>query len=470
MNSSDSPPAASFRCRKCNHAHARYIGQCKKCGAWNTLVEVGADGAMARESGVAYAQSAAQVGLADQPRIHTGLAEFDRVLGGGVVPGTIVLIGGNPGGGKTTLLTQAMGFVAEQEGLALYVTGEEQLEQVTARAHRLGVAEHERLLFLQEQDIDRIEDEARRVRPVAIVLDSAQALSCSTSDARRGTVSQVLAVTDRAVALAQSLRAGLFLICHITKDGSLAGPKQLEHAVDAVLEISLDGPAAVRLLRATKNRYGGTHEVGMFAMTPRGLTDVENPSAMLLKGRPQDVPGSALGVVAEDSRAIVCEIQALTRPARSPKGGGTISAVNIDSSRVEKIVAVLQSRAKMWKLAGLDIMVNVAGGMRIDDEGCDLPIALAIVSSACETPLPADLLAIGEIGLLGELRSVERMDLRLQEAAAVGLGQVVGAAASQELTDGCEESFGIKGVGCATLREALEAVLDDLEIETERSE
>lgn len=436
-----------YICQSCGAAHLRWEGQCRTCGAWNTLVEtVVREVDTKRRSGLAAGpgrqaaipQSLNGLREAEPVRIPTGIAEMDRVLGGGVVPGSAVLLGGEPGIGKSTLLLQAAAGLAlglgspgraaasgpgESDGPGgeiLYATGEESAGQVRLRAARLGLLEGaaaDRISVVAETEVGRIVDLARQARPVALIVDSIQTVISDDLEGPAGSVGQVRECALRLMELAKGDGIAVILVGHVTKDGTLAGPKTLEHLVDAVLNLEGERTAALRLLRATKNRFGSTEEVGVFEMAERGLAEVVDPGRAFLATTDEHAPGSVAGATLEGTRPLLVEVQALVAPGGY--GSPRRTASGIDTSRLALLVAVLGRRAGVG-LGSHDVYANLAGGLELADPGLDLPLCLALASSLRDRAVPRDLVAIGEVGLLGELRPVPGLERRLREAARLG--------------------------------------------------
>jgi DNA repair protein RadA/Sms len=413
-----------FVCGECQHQTRKWFGRCPECGTWDGLVERRDDKASRRTTvalGLRSAQRYPEIEAARTPRSSTGIGELDRVLGGGLVSGAAILIGGEPGIGKSTLLLQAASARADQGQRVLYVSGEESLAQLRSRGDRLGVSSAS-LLVAAETDVDRILQIAAESDPTWVVIDSIQSVRCAGLDSIPGSVSQVREAASRFVAWAKTSAVPVLLVGHVTKDGSLAGPRVLEHVVDTVVQFEGDRHHDHRLLRARKNRYGPTDEIGVFAMTESGLVEVEDPSELLLAERAEDAPGSAVLAAVEGTRPLLVEIQAL---AGDPiQGSPRRTALGIDAQRVALILAVLHRRIGL-ELANRDVFVNVTGGINILEPAADLAVAMAIVSSAIERPLPPLLALAGEIGLTGEIRSVSRMDSRLREAVRLGFTSAV---------------------------------------------
>ncbi|MDY0310397.1 MAG: DNA repair protein RadA [Castellaniella sp.] len=415
-----------FVCSDCGGTAAKWEGRCPHCGAWNTLQEARESSAAA--AGHRYAPLAASTPvrrLADieareQVRNPTGIDEFDRVLGGGLVAGAVVLIGGDPGIGKSTLLLQALASLSER-GPVLYVTGEESAEQVALRAQRLGVS-GDGVDLLAEIRLELITQALVERQPGVAVIDSIQTLYSGELSAAPGSVSQVRECAAQLTRIAKQTGVTLILIGHVTKDGALAGPRVLEHIVDTVLYFEGDTHSSFRLVRAIKNRFGAVNELGVFAMTDRGLRGVSNPSALFLAGHSRDVAGSCVMATQEGTRPLLVEVQALVDTAHVPNPRRL--SVGLESSRLAMLLAVLHRHAGVATY-DQDVFVNAVGGVRIMEPAADLAVALAILSSMRDRPLPAGLLAFGEIGLAGEIRPAPRGQERLREAAKLGFVQAV---------------------------------------------
>lgn len=391
------------------------MGRCSACGAWNSFVEELQEKTPAVTMTARLPQPITEIDSLPGRRVSTGMAEFDRVLGGGVVPGSVILIGGDPGIGKSTLLMQAMhGLAAKQ--MALYVTGEESAAQVRLRAERLQTL-HPRLYVLAETRHETVAATLRETKPAFVCIDSIQTQYSEALPSAAGSVGQIREVAARLVEFAKQTAAAIFLIGHVTKEGSLAGPRVLEHMVDTVLYFEGERGHPFRILRAIKNRFGSTNEIGVFEMKETGLQPVENPSATFLAERPLDAAGSIVLPSLEGTRPILVEIQALVSPAIY--GNARRTAMGIDINRVNLIAAVLEKKGGL-QLVGQDIFVNVAGGVRLDDPGSDLALALAIASSFKDAPVDPATVVLGELGLTGEVRGVAMIDQRLREAAKLG--------------------------------------------------
>jgi DNA repair protein RadA/Sms len=418
-----------FACTECGAQQPRWLGRCPECGAWNALVEEGIPG---RETGArdllrvepapgaAKPRALREIEASGAPRIETGVGELDRVLGGGLVPGSVVLLGGEPGVGKSTLALQ-LASAARTPGPILYVTGEESEQQLRLRAERLPTFPGE-VLVLAETCVEALAEPWRERGPAVVVVDSVQTLHTERVESAPGSVAQVRESAALLAATAKRHGAALVLVGHVTKEGTIAGPRVLEHLVDVVLTFEGERGHAFRVLRSSKNRFGSTHEVGVFTMTEAGLEGVENPSELFLAERQGGAPGSSIVPLVEGSRPMLVEIQALVAPA----GYGTArrTSLGIDDGRLALLLAVLDRRGEV-DLLSRDVYVNVAGGVRVSEPGADLGVALALASSRLELPLPEDVAACGEVGLGGEVRRVGRIDLRLREAARLGFGRVL---------------------------------------------
>jgi DNA repair protein RadA/Sms len=413
-----------YACTECGYQSPKWLGRCPDCGGWNTLV-VGT-AAPPPPSPIGPGEGEEPIPLPeieadDQPRLPSGLADFDRALGGGIVPGSAVLLGGEPGIGKSTLLLQVAEKIATAGGAVLYVSGEESARQLRLRADRIG-AKSPNLLVLVETSVERILAAAVKVAPAAIVVDSIQTMACQALPTGPGSLGQVRESANRLISFAKRSRTPLFLVGHVTKDGAIAGPKTLEHAVDTVLYFEGERFHRHRIVRAHKNRFGPVHEIGIFEMGEEGLSEVPNPSALLLSQRSAGAPGSTVFASIEGTRPLLVELQALVSTSRlaSPRR----LALGLDSNRVAVLLAVLERRAGV-SLVDHDVYVNVAGGIEIEEPGADLAVAWAILSSHRNRP-PLDGYAVfGEVGLLGEVRAVGDAERRLQEAAALGFKGVV---------------------------------------------
>ena len=449
-----------FVCQECGQRAAKWMGRCPGCNAWNTMVESKVEAEVKRQN-VARTfrlpdqERSAPIALADvsaseSARKKTGMGELDRVLGGGLVPGALILVGGDPGIGKSTLLLLAL---AHLEGRALYVTGEESPEQVKLRAARLGLGERELLLFAETRT-DHILEAIEAASPSAVVVDSIQSIYDPSLESAPGSVAQIREVAARFLYLAKARGVPVLLVGHVTKDGALAGPRLLEHMVDTVLYFESSAGHPYRILRAHKNRFGSTNEIGVFEMEVGGLTEVANPSELFLAERPEDAPGSVVLPAIEGTRPVLVEVQALVSPTSF--GTPRRTCLGFDSNRAALLVAVLERRADL-QLLGCDVFVNVAGGMTIEEPAADLAVAIALASSLRNKPIAASTIVFGELGLAGELRAVIQAEARLGEAAKLGFTQAILPAANLKRI---EVPSGIRVIPVKTIDEALKAGLD----------
>ncbi len=451
-----------YVCTDCGSAQMKWMGKCPDCGEWNTLEETVIDDAPGRSNGALVNLGAPQpISLPEIPtepsrRIVLKNGELNRVLGGGIVPGAGVLVGGDPGIGKSTLLIQMAAEVAQGGGKVLYVSAEESAYQISQRAGRLGLREAN-LLVLSDTILEQILDRILEVQPALIIVDSVQAIHSSTNNSAAGTVSQVRDCTAHLLRLVKQQNIPLFLVGHVTKEGTIAGPRVLEHMVDAVLQLEGERFHSYRLLRSIKNRFGSTNEVGVFEMGEHGMEEVTNPSEFFLAERLPNASGSAIAVPLEGSRPLLVEIQALSSPTAfsQPRRTGN----GIDFNRLLLVTAVLSKRVGL-NLAVQDLFVNVIGGMKIGEPAADLPIAAAIASSYRNLPIAADLAIIGEVGLSGELRSVSHLHRRLGEAAKLGFKRAL-VPRSALRRKGEDLPSGIEILGMRTLSDALNVALGE---------
>ncbi len=414
-----------FLCGECGYESGKWLGRCPACGSWNTLVEekVLAPASQAAFAGQAHALPLREVAAEGARRTSTGIGELDRVLGvsaggeGGVVAGSTILLGGDPGIGKSTLLMQAAASLALRAPV-LYITGEESAAQLKLRAERLGVGGD--MLLLAETDLSLIQAEAARLKPGYLIIDSIQTMYCPECAGVTGSVSQVREATALLTRLAKTTGCAVFIVGHVTKEGSLAGPRILEHMVDTVLYFEGERHDAYRLLRAVKNRFGSTDEIGVFEMRATGMAEVADPSALFLTGA--EASGCAVTCAMEGTRPILAEVQALLSP--SAFSNPRRMAAGMDANRLVLLLAVLEKKAGL-KLYDKDVYTNVVGGLRLDERSADLAIALCIASSLSDLPLPAHTALLGEISLTGEIRPVSRLDKRVQECARLGFSRIV---------------------------------------------
>ncbi len=413
----------AYVCQNCGYESAKWYGKCPECGQWNTMEEqlkspapMGGKAAQAAPVVTNLEVSTIDaISSAEENRFHTDLSELDRVLGGGIVKGSVIMLSGEPGIGKSTLLLQICKFLCQ--GLrVLYISGEESARQIKLRAMRLGV-ESPNLFLATTTDIDHVVAAIDKVHPDIAIIDSIQTMSLSDLQSSPGSVTQVRECTQRLIYTAKSADIPIFIVGHVNKDGAIAGPKVLEHMVDCVLYFEGERHLAYRILRAVKNRYGSTNEIGVFEMTDRGLTEVANPSMMMLSGRPVNVSGTCVTCLMEGSRPILAEVQALV--TKTAFGNPRRAATGFDFNRMALLLAVLEKRCGYF-FGSLDAYINVVGGLRLDEPASDLSVALALVSNLTDRLIPDDLIVIGEIGLAGEVRAVNHIQNRVSEAYRLG--------------------------------------------------
>jgi DNA repair protein RadA/Sms len=412
---------SAYVCNECGATALQWFGSCPSCGAAGTLSEtISERGSGSRPKSAPESVLLAEIQPRDQERIATGVGELDRALGGGLVAGQVVLLGGDPGIGKSTLLLQAVSAMA-QSGAVLYLTGEESVEQVALRARRLGV-EAAGVRIAAETQLERVLGALEAARPRVAVIDSIQTLWSEILQSAPGSVAQVRECAAQLTRHAKRAGAALFLVGHVTKEGSIAGPRVLEHIVDTVLYFEGDQHSAFRLVRAAKNRFGAVNELGVFAMTDKGLRGVSNPSALFLSQHPRAVPGSCVLATLEGTRPLLVEIQALVDPAHTPNARRL--SVGLEANRLAMLLAVLHRHAGIatWEQ---DVFVNAVGGVRIGEPAADLAVCLAVVSSFSDKPIPAKVVALGEVGLAGEVRPAARGQERLREAAKLGFERAI---------------------------------------------
>ncbi len=412
----------AFFCKECGAESAKWLGQCPACKAWDSMVEAPREKKKSAPAGYAnpFRRSTpvplGAISTEDEKRLPSGMGELDRVLGGGIVAGSLVLASGDPGIGKSTLLLQMCRNLSSNGTKVLYVSGEESLRQVKLRANRIGEFT-DSLLFLAENNIDSVRESMLESHPEVVIIDSIQTMLLPELDSPAGSITQVKEITSFLLRLAKEEEISVFIVGHVTKEGSVAGPRMLEHMVDTVLYFEGDTTTPYRILRAVKNRFGSTNEIGVFSMERCGLVEVENPSEQMLSGMPVDEPGSVITVTLEGTRPILVEVQALVCKTNFnfPKR----TAAGTDSNRVNLLLAVLEKRLGIG-LSGCDAYVNVAGGMRVTEPALDLGVVLAILSGYANKALASHTVAFGEIGLIGEIRSVPQAMLRVKEAAKLG--------------------------------------------------
>jgi DNA repair protein RadA/Sms len=446
-----------YVCSNCGNAQAKWAGKCPDCGEWNTLVEEVYEerpqAVVGRRSSVVSApQKLSEIKADTLPRLPLDIGEFSRVLGGGIVPGSLVLIGGDPGVGKSTLLTSAAVLTAKNVGPTLYVSGEESTQQIKMRAERLGVGESE-LYLLTETNLSDIVTALDTLKPRLAIIDSIQTMYADDLSSSAGTVSQVRECATRLQAFAKSSGTAVFIVGHVTKEGTIAGPKVLEHIVDTVLQLEGDRFHAFRILRSIKNRFGATSEVGVFEMTGGGMQEVTNPSEAFLAERMMNAPGSSVAVTMEGTRPLLVEVQALTSLTQNPMPRRT--ANGFDYNRLFLLIAVLGKRVGI-RLHDHDVFVNVVGGMSIEEPAADLAAAVAIASANKGVPVPSDMAILGEVGLSGEIRSVGQLNARLNEAAKLGFSRALLPKTVRPIE---HAPSGLKLIAVRSLGEALDAAI-----------
>ncbi len=452
MNKVNHPTSRNiYVCQQCGRESIQWLGRCPSCQQWNTFVETRAVAPVVSKGTprpVKPARELSAVTVTTHDRIILPLQEFNRVLGGGIVPGSLVLVGGEPGIGKSTLLLQVSAMMTAMQNKVVYVSGEETERQVKLRADRLSIGGNG-LFLLAETDLDTIIEQVEALSPGMVVVDSIQAVSMSDMEASPGSIGQVRECTSRLMQWTKSSGVPVFVTGHVTKEGAIAGPKTLEHIVDVVLYLEGEQFSAHRLLRCVKNRFGSTNEIGVFEMKEQGLVEVTNPSQIFLSQRGTDPVGSVVVPILEGSRPLLVEIQALTNPTSF--GQPRRTANGIDFNRLLLIAAVLSKRVGL-KLGNQDIMVNVTGGLKIDEPAADLGIALAIASSFRDSPIDPELAVVGEVGLSGELRSVTQLERRVNEAARLGFKRCLIPRSGARAIAAPQ---GIQIITAATLREAV---------------
>ena len=446
----------AYVCNECGAESARWQGQCSECKAWNTITEIrlGPSVATNKMQRTGYAgeltskvQTLAEVSLAELPRISSGYKELDRVLGGGIVPGSAMLIGGHPGAGKSTLLLQTMCSLADRMPV-LYVTGEESLQQVAMRAHRLGLP-NDKLRMLAETSVEQICHLALQEKPAVMVIDSIQVMHVADVSSSPGSVSQVRESAAHLTRFAKQHQVAIFMVGHVTKDGALAGPKVLEHCVDCSVLLEGDADSRYRTLRCQKNRFGAINELGVFAMTSQGMKEVSNPSAIFLNRGEAESPGSVVMVIWEGTRPLLVELQALVDCSQlaNPRR----LAVGAEHNRLAMLLAVMHRHGGI-QMSDQDVFINVVGGVKVEETSADLALIAAMVSSFRDNPLPKDLIIFGEVGLSGEIRPVPSGQERLQEAAKHGFRQAIIPKANMPK----HEITGMKIMPVTCLQEAIE--------------
>lgn len=457
-----------YVCNQCGYESSKWYGKCPSCGEWNTLEkqvrETAAPSPAAsgiRRGGAPSVTLAASdlptsirdISTKDEPRYSTGMGELDRVLGGGIVKGSLILLGGDPGIGKSTILLQICEYMGRDLKI-LYVSGEESRRQLKLRALRLGV-NSENLFVLAETDVERVIENIRVMKPDIVMIDSIQTMMMKELSSSPGSVVQVRECTNAIMRNIKALEIPTVLVGHVNKDGAIAGPKVLEHIVDAVLYFEGDRNLSYRILRAVKNRYGSTNEIGVFDMQDNGLSEVENPSMMMLSGRPVNVSGTCVACTIEGTRPILAEVQGLA--ASSGFGNPRRMATGFDISRMNLIIAVLEKRSGYF-FANMDTYINIVGGLKLYEPAADLAVAIALVSSLKDVCVGEDVIAFGEIGLAGELRAVNHAEARIREAARLGFSKCIMPYHNLQSLNGSPQDYGIQLYGVKTIRQAIEAL------------
>ncbi len=408
-----------FFCGECGYESTKWLGKCPACGSWNTMLEQKKISSVSSINNLTYAHAIplADVTTTASGRVSSGIGELDRVLGGGIVPGSVTLLGGDPGIGKSTLLMQTAAELTKQ-GTVLYVTGEESASQLKLRAERLGVGGD--MLILAENDLSAIESEVDRVKPAYVMIDSIQTMYSADCSGTNGSISQIREATSLITRMAKRTGAATFIVGHVTKDGAIAGPRILEHMVDTVLYFEGDRQDSFRLLRSVKNRFGSTDEIGVFEMRSTGMAEISDPSTLFITGT--DLPGCAVTCAMEGTRPMMVEVQALlsTSPFSNPRR----MAAGLDNNRLVLLLAVLEKKAGL-RFYDKDVYTNVVGGIRLDERACDLAVAMCIAGAGADIALPPRTAILGELSLTGEVRPVNRLDKRIQECARLGFSHIV---------------------------------------------
>lgn len=408
-----------FFCGECGYESTKWLGKCPACGSWNTMLEQKKISSVPSINSLAYAHAIplADVTTTASGRVSSGIGELDRVLGGGIVPGSVTLLGGDPGIGKSTLLMQTAAELTKQ-GTVLYVTGEESASQLKLRAERLGVGGD--MLILAENDLSAIESEVDRVKPAYVMIDSIQTMYSADCSGTNGSISQIREATSLITRMAKRTGAATFIVGHVTKDGAIAGPRILEHMVDTVLYFEGDRQDSFRLLRSVKNRFGSTDEIGVFEMRSTGMAEISDPSTLFITGT--DLPGCAVTCAMEGTRPMMVEVQALL--SASPFSNPRRMAAGLDNNRLVLLLAVLEKKAGL-RFYDKDVYTNVVGGIRLDERACDLAVAMCIAGAGADIALPPRTAILGELSLTGEVRPVNRLDKRIQECARLGFSHIV---------------------------------------------
>lgn len=441
-----------FFCQNCGHEESKWLGQCPMCKEWNTFVEekvtMSKTVEAAKSRGELEVVTLSSISTTEDERIKTGIGELDRVLGGGIVPGSLVLVGGDPGIGKSTLLLQVCQRLAENKKKVLYISGEESLKQIKLRANRMGDFS-ENLYLLCETNLDLIRTVIEREKPATVIIDSIQTMYNEAVGSAPGSVSQVRESTNILMQLAKGLNISIFIVGHVTKEGTVAGPRVLEHMVDTVLYFEGDRHASYRILRGVKNRFGSTNEIGVFEMRRSGLAEVENPSEFMLNGKPEHASGSVVACAMEGTRPMLMEIQALV--CKTNFGMPRRTAAGFDYNRVNLLMAVLEKRIGL-PLSGYDAYVNIAGGIKMNEPAADLGIVMAIASSYKNQPIAEDTIVFGEVGLSGEVRAVTMPEQRIAEAKKLGFKTCL-------LPEVCLKSIGkVEGIELIGIKSVVQAM------------
>ncbi len=444
-----------YQCQSCGHVSPKWLGKCPDCGAWSSFSEERQAPKSLRSPGAQGASAEAlplsQVSGGREKRRLIGIKELDRVLGGGLVDGAIILIGGDPGIGKSTLILQALAKISETSGTVLYVSGEESPEQIKLRAERLSI-NSDSIILLPETLVENIIEVSRDMKPTALVIDSIQTIFTGDLSSAPGSVGQIRESAAKLMIYAKKSQVPVFLIGHVTKEGAIAGPRVLEHIVDTVLYFEGDRGHPYRILRTVKNRFGSTNEIGVFEMTDNGLGEIDNPSELFLSERPVDVSGSAVIASMEGTRPLLVEVQALVSPTTF--GMPRRTSMGVDFNRVNLLIAVLEKKAGL-QLGGMDVFTNIVGGLKVVEPASDLGIIAAIVSSFRETPVGQKTCLFGEVGLSGEVRAVAQGETRLKEAAKIGFKQVI---VPKNTADRLKTDFGLTITGVKNVEEAIEHI------------
>jgi DNA repair protein RadA/Sms len=445
-----------FQCQACGFTSPKWLGKCPDCGGWNSFAEEktekhGRHASLVKNLGKSEPQPLSSIKSSAEQRTSTGIRELDRVLGGGVVPGSVILVGGDPGIGKSTLLLQALSGLARTDGNVLYVSGEESPEQIKIRAERLAV-HSDNIILLSETSLETIVGTASKIVPKAMVIDSIQTMYTEEILSAPGSVSQVRDCAAKLMLFAKKSDIPVFLVGHVTKEGAIAGPRVLEHIVDTVLYFEGDRGHAYRILRTVKNRFGSTNEIGIFEMSDAGLLEVENPSELFLLERPLGVSGSTVVASIEGTRPLMVEMQSLV--SQTSFGMPRRTTIGVDFNRVNLLVAVLEKKVGLH-LGGMDVFVNVVGGLKLVEPAIDLGIIATVASSLKDIPIEANIFVFGEVGLSGEIRAVAQAETRIKEAAKIGFQRGIIPAGN---ADKMKHEFGLEITGVRNVEECLEAV------------